>query len=101
MTLTHSVNIVLPSNGRSLSAGDKPRTSRVVATHDRASGMVGFGLASQTRPEVFRIGLEALDWLKVAYAICDSDNRLLHANHTAHCIFRLGDGIRIDYSGRL
>lgn len=101
MAFAHSVNIVLPSNRPALSADDKPRTSRVTATPNKTHVMVHSGLASQSRSDVFRIGLETLDWLKVAFAICDSANRLLHANHTAHSIFRLEDGIRIDDSGRL
>jgi DNA-binding CsgD family transcriptional regulator len=101
MALAHSVDIVLPSNRRPPSGGDKPRTSRVAATHDRANGIADSGLASHSGSDVFRFGLQALDWLKVAFAICDSTHRLLQANHTAHSIFRLGDGIRIDDSGRL
>ena len=98
MALTHSVNIVVPSNRRSLSPGDKPRTSRAVATRD---GMADPALASQSRSDVVRIGSGALDCLRVAFAVCDSANRLVYANHTARSILRLGDGIRIDDSGRL
>jgi len=98
MALTHSLDIVVPSNRRSLSHGEKLRTSRAVATRD---GMADSGLAGQSRSDIFRVGLEALDCLSVAFAVCDSANRLLYANHTAHSILRLGDGIRIDDSGRL
>jgi DNA-binding CsgD family transcriptional regulator len=102
MGLTHSAsNVVFRSDLSASSRGGGLPTSSVSGSYHQADVAESPGLANQNCADFFRVGLEILDLLSVALAICDSANRLLHANQTARCMLRTSDGLRIDGSGRL